>query len=278
MRIGDIVSINKYGEEVIYKIDEIKDDKILLKGLLHRTTLIVDRNKELKLVSSSDSREFAEKTIKNNEVKIKRILKDRKKNLKMDKINYSKPKVLHLDADKNYLEICKKFYEVMDIDYYGYVVDEPNQPQRVRKLLEEHNPDILVVTGHDVDRDDNDIYEISDYENSKFYAEATRQARLFNASKRGLVIISGACQSDYERIMDAGANFASSPARIMIDVLDPCYVAERVAYTEFTETITSEEVVKYTTTKNRGIGGIETYGVLRKLNPSYFEFGDFKQV
>ncbi len=46
--------------------------------------------------------------------------------------------------------------------------------------------------------------------------------------KKNTVIFAGACQSYFEAIISAGANFASSPARILIDFLDPIMVAEKL--------------------------------------------------
>ncbi len=269
MRIGDIVSIEKYGVDVLYKIDKIINGMVILKGLFHRTSLVTNLdNNKLSIVGENRTLSFSEEVIKNNEEKIKKILAERITTLPQN-VSYKKPKLLHIDADEDYKNICMKFYEVMGIDAFGYVFDEPNQPKELRKLLELHQPDILVVTGHDIDRDDNNIEEVTDYENSKFYVESTKVARLYESSKDSLIIIAGACQSDYESIMKAGSNFASSPARIMIDVLDPCYVAERLAFTYFTKTVTPEEAVKYTTTKMQGIGGIESSGVLRVIDPKY---------
>ncbi len=269
MRIGDIVSLNKHGIDMFYKIDKIVGGMIFLKGLFHRTSLITSaENSKLSIVRESQTLSFQEEVIKNNEEKIKRILAERVNTLPQS-LSYKKPKLLHIDADEDYMKVCIKFYEVMGIEAYGYVFDEPNQPKEIRRLLEKHQPDILVVTGHDIDRDDNNVDEITDYENSTFYVESTRVARVYESSMDSLIIIAGACQSDYERIMKAGSNFASSPARIMIDVLDPCYVAERIAYTYFTKTVTPEEAVKYTTTKTRGIGGVESSGVLRVVEPKY---------
>ncbi len=267
MQVGDIVTLKKYGKSVLYKIDRIDNDKIILKGLFHRTSLIIkETNRELSVVSVGDTKNFADNAIKANEAKIKNILKDRAKNLPK---TFAKPKLLHIDSDANYLEVCLKFYNAVGIDAVGYSIDEPSQPKRISKLLEEHNPDIVVMTGHDIDRDDNNIEEITDYENSIYFVESTKNARIYEPSKEGLIIIAGACQSDYESIMKAGANFASSPERIMIDVLDPCYVAERVAYTHFTKTITPKDAVKFTTTNLAGIGGVESMGVLRLLEPEY---------
>lgn len=267
MHIGDIVSVERYGIDVLYKIVKIVNGILVLQGLFHRTSYVTSvDNHNLRIVNKNKASSFSEEVIRNNEDKIKKILAERANYLPQN-VSFKKPKLLHFDADEDYKNICMKFYEVMGIDAYGYVFDEPNQPKQLRRLLELHQPDILVVTGHDIDIDDNNIDEITDYENSKFYVESTRVARLYESSKDSLIIIAGACQSDYESIMEAGSNFASSPARIMIDVLDPCYVAERLAYTYFTKTVTPEEAVKYTTTKLDGIGGIESSGVLRVVEP-----------
>lgn len=40
---------------------------------------------------------------------------------------------------------------------------------------------------------------------------------MINKKGKKLVIFAGACQSYFEAIISAGANFASSPARILID-------------------------------------------------------------
>ncbi len=266
---GDIVSLERQGQQLLYKVEKIDGDKVVLKGLFHRTSIVRSReDSKLKVVSESDTKNFADNAVKANEAKIKEILKERNNRLPKNK-SFMKPKLLHIDADENYLAICMKFYEVMGIEAYGYVFDEPTQPRQVRALLKKHAPDILVVTGHDIDRDDNQVYEVKDYENSTYYVETTKQARLYEPCKNGLVIIAGACQSDYERIMGAGANFASSPARIMIDVLDPSYISAIIAYTYFTDTVTPEEAVKYTTTKSKGFGGVETSGVLRQIEPEF---------
>lgn len=269
MHIGDIVGINKGNSKFLYKIQKIQGDKIVLNGLYHRTSIIkLGKSKTINPVGKEDTEEFARNIIKTNEEKMKQILKERE--IRFDEnLTYTKPKLLHIDADENYLSICMKFYEIMDIEAFGYVIDETLQPKEIKELLEKHNPDIVVITGHDVDKDDNDIEEISDYENSIYYIEATKEARLYEPSKNGLVIIAGACQSSYDRIMNAGANFASSPARKMIDVLDPCYVAESVAYTHFISTITPKEALRFVSEKEKAIGGVETFGVLRQVEPKF---------
>ena len=74
------------------------------------------------------------------------------------------------------------------------------------------------------------------------------------------VIFAGACQSYFEALMLAGANFASSPARILIDFLDPLIIAEKVATTEKYKFITVDEVTKEIRDGKKGIGGIGANG------------------
>lgn len=274
MFIGDIVRLeydsdSSINNKFLYRVKKIQGERVYLTGLYHRASIIkLSKSKSFNAVPKEDVEAFARKVIKTNEEKMKQILIDRDKRLDKN-VSYTKPKVLHLDADESYLSICMKFYETMDINAKGYVIDETLQPKKIGELLEKHNPDIVVVTGHDIDNDDNDIEEISDYENSIYYVEATKQARLYEPSKTGLVIIAGACQSSYDAIMEAGANFASSPARKMIDVLDPCYVVESIAYTHFKDTVIPSEAVKYVSEKDKAIGGIETFGVLRIVEPKF---------
>ena len=64
--------------------------------------------------------------------------------------------------------------------------------------------------------------------------------------------------------MEAGANFASSPGRILINVLDPSIVAENVALTDNKKFVVPSEVAKLTVSGKEGIGGIETKGHLTK--------------
>lgn len=70
----------------------------------------------------------------------------------------------------------------------------------------------------------------------------------------------GACQSYYEALIMAGANFASSPARILIDFLDPLIVAKKIAITENVKFITIEDIVKELRDGKKGVNGIGAKG------------------
>lgn len=56
----------------------------------------------------------------------------------------------------------------------------------------------------------NDIYN---YRNSKHFIKTVNEARMWKKNGKDLAIFAGACQSFYEAIMQAGANFASSPRK-----------------------------------------------------------------
>ena len=72
--------------------------------------------------------------------------------------------------------------------------------------------------------------DIYNYRNSRHFIETVKEARKYDQKNdKNLVIFAGACQSYFEALMEAGANFASSPARILIDFLDPLIVAKSVA-------------------------------------------------
>ena len=80
-----------------------------------------------------------------------------------------------------------------------------------------------------------------------------------------MVIFAGACQSNYEALIESGANFASSPKRVSINVYDPVRIAICVAKTNVRTFLDIEEILNQTTNKNAGIGGIDTRGVARKI-------------
>lgn len=172
--------------------------------------------------------------------------------------------VLHMDGDSGYLEQCLKHYRELGVPVIGLHVPEEEQPRRVVALLKEHRPDMLVMTGHDgFSRKKNPREDLSSYYNSRHFVEAVSQARELRPEKDGLVIFAGACQSFYEAIIGAGANYASSPERELIHCFDPVFVAEKVCFTPLSETTPVQEVIEGTITGKKGIGGIETRGLFR---------------
>ncbi|MDI6631154.1 MAG: sporulation peptidase YabG [Bacillota bacterium] len=172
--------------------------------------------------------------------------------------------VLHVDGDEDYLELCLTTYKQMGVPAHGYVIAEEKQPQAVAELLPKHLPDILVVTGHDSFLPKKrDFKDISSYRNSRHFVAAVKAARAFEHDRDALVLFAGACQSHYEALLEAGANFASSPQRVLIHAFDPVFIAERVAYTPVSQTVALKEAIENTITGYPGIGGLETRGSLR---------------
>ena len=87
--------------------------------------------------------------------------------------------------------------------------------------------------------------DIYNYRNSRHFIKTVKEARRYDEKNgNNLVVFAGACQSYFEALMEAGANFASSPARILIDFLDPLIVAKSVAITDKNRYITIDDFVE----------------------------------
>ena len=80
-----------------------------------------------------------------------------------------------------------------------------------------------------------------------------------------MTIFAGACQSYYEAIMEAGANFASSPARILIDFKDPLIVAEKIAITPENKYVTINDIKNDLRDGENGVSGIGAQGKKRTI-------------
>ena len=87
-------------------------------------------------------------------------------------------------------------------------------------------------------------------------------ARKYEKDQNKLIIISGACQSDYEELIKAGSNFASSPKRINIHALDPAIIASSVALSVKNESIDLLKLIEKTKYGSDGMGGIITNGTM----------------
>lgn len=118
-------------------------------------------------------------------------------------------------------------------------------------------------TGHDAYyRKSEDISNVENYQNTKNFIQAVREARKYEKSQDKLIIIAGACQSNYEELIKAGANFASSPKRINIHALDPAIVASSISLTARNKEIDLMKIIGKTKYGSDGIGGIITTGTM----------------
>ena len=170
-------------------------------------------------------------------------------------------KILHLDGDRSYSEKTEKYYKKRGLNYIVKHVMEFRQPMVVRNLLQRYRPDILVVTGHDgMIKSGKNFNDINNYRNSRYFVKSVNEARRWNSDKNELVIFAGACQSYYEAIMSAGANFASSPARILIDFMDPLIVAEEISITNKNKLIMMSNLEGKIRNGRKAVGGIGAKG------------------
>ncbi len=177
-------------------------------------------------------------------------------------------RVLHIDGDPLYLRKCIELYEKLGVPVYGVHVTETEMPGQIASLLEMVQPDIVVITGHDAFlKGKGDEDDLRSYRHTKQFAECVRIARKHVAHRDELVIFAGACQSHFETLIRAGANFASSPERVNIHALDPVYIAAKASLTSFMDRIGLWEVLRNTITGEKGLGGIETRGVMRRGMP-----------
>ena len=147
------------------------------------------------------------------------------------------------------------------MNYVVKNISESRQPYDVIPLLKLTKPDILVITGHDgMIRKGRNFNDINNYRNSKYFIDSVRAARRFNPDKNDLIIFAGACQSFYEALIYAGANFASSPGRILIDFLDPLIIAEKVSTTNKNKIVFMSDLEGIIRNGRKAIGGIGAVG------------------
>ena len=103
--------------------------------------------------------------------------------------------------------------------------------------------------------------DIFNYRNSRHFIQTVKEARKYDESHdKSLVIFAGACQSYFEALMEAGANFASSPARILIDFLDPLIVAKSIAIADKNKYITIDDFVGELRDGKKGVNGLGARG------------------
>jgi spore coat assembly protein len=173
-------------------------------------------------------------------------------------------RILHLDGDGSYLNKCMLFYRELGIPAKGHHINEIRMADALPALLESWQPDILIITGHDgLIKKGQDISKVYNYRNTENFIKAVQVARRYERSLDELVIFAGACQSHYEALLEVGANFASSPNRILIHALDPVLVAEKIAYTPISQTVNIYDLVQSTITGTDGLGGLESRGKYR---------------
>lgn len=238
-KVGDLVSRNSYNNDVVFKINKIIDDKAYLTGV------------NVRLCADSDLVDLTlEDTIEKDE-RFYSKLDDIRKSERVDYF-YIPGKILHIDGDKEYLNRCLNFYKKANILAYGIYSPEEQMPENIKKYMSDVNPDIVVITGHDSNIKNN----------SKYFSETVKECRKFQKDYDKLIIIAGACQSDYEKLIKSGANFASSPKRVNIHALDPAIIAVTLSLLDKNKNVDLLELLEKTSNGKDGMGGVNTKGVM----------------
>lgn len=270
---GDIVARSSYRQDIFFRIDRIqnnpKGERIaLLKGLNLR--LLADA--PLSDLIDKNSIEIAHYQRKDSQAiyqKLRKVVNQRKGSQDNQEEFFEVPgRILHLDGDEDYLGQCVKTYQQLGLVAKGICKSETEQPRVIYKILEENPTDILVLTGHDgLLNGKKNFHSMDSYRSSRYFVESVKEARRFQPNRDSLVIFAGACQSNYEAILYAGANFASSPKRMLIHAFDPVFIVERIAFTPTDQMVSLKEILSHTITGTDGVGGIETRGQLRRGYP-----------
>ena len=246
LKVGDLVTRKSYNNDTIFVIENINDDICELKGVIVKLYADADISNLEKYDGEikDDSKDFYERI---------------KENFNLDRNNYFylPGKILHIDGDELYLKKCLKYYEECNLMAVGELSIESETANNIRTWLEEYNPSIVVITGHDA------FYKNENrYKNSSNFVASIKEARKFEKSHEKLIIIAGACQSNYEDLIRAGANFASSPKRVNIHALDPAIIAANMALSDVNTDIDLKKILDSTKYKTNGIGGIKTKGTM----------------
>ena len=266
VKIGDIVGRKSYNKDILFRVKNIINTKngqiAILIGIVER----VEADSEL-----SDLEKVNEDRIQADLSHIQKQIENKIRELEFTNTSRKKQvitgKILHLDGDKKYSEKSYRYYKKLGLNAIVKNIPEYKQPKVIYKLLKIYEPDILVITGHDgmIKKASryNDLYN---YRNSKYFIETVKEARKYDKeTDKKLVIFAGACQSYFEALICAGANFASSPGRILIDFMDPLIVAEKVATTEKYKYITIEDIEKELRDGKQGVSGIGAGGKMYRI-------------
>lgn len=240
-KVGDLVSRISHDNDMVFKIYKIVDEIAYLKGINVRLCADSSLDDLILVYNKSDEKE------KSFYEQLENIRK-----FERSDYFYIPGKILHVDGDREYLNRCLDFYKKANVLAIGVYSSEKELAQNIEKYLEDTNPDIVVITGHDS----------GIKKNSKYFSEAIKVCRRYQKDYDKLIVIAGACQSNYEMLIKSGANFASSPKGINIHALDPAIIALSLSLCDKNKEINLLELLSKTSNGKDGIGGVNTKGVM----------------
>lgn len=273
--VGDLITRKSYEHDTVFRVIDVNELGVLLAGEdvrliadapLQDVVKVDETVRETLMEQADEQKAYAFRLFKQDYQLMK--LKHTSMRINEERAFLLPAKVLHLDGDQTYLKKCIKAYQKLGIHVHGLYVKEEEMARVVGDLIEKISPDIVVITGHDsYSEKKGKPNELKAYRHTKDFVETVRAIRKVERHLDQLVIFAGACQSHFQSLIRAGANFASSPERVNIHALDPVYIAAKVCYTSFMDRVTPEDLIRHTLTKQDGIGGIETRGFFRTGMP-----------
>ena len=250
--MGTIVKVKGDKNNILYYIVSYDGDKVLLFGLNYRIAITVTKDQIIEAEISDIKRESDYNLQYQNNI-IKGMTRYAKK--------FVLGTVLHLDGDQTYLEKCKELYDSVGIYNYSICVKEELMKVKIKDILKQITPDIVVITGHD-SFNNNDIKDLKNYKNSQHFMDTVLEIR---KSNQICCVVAGACQSHFEGLIASGANFASSPKRINIHTYDPAVIAIRIATTSITKLVSFDGAVRFIENGKEAFNGVESFGKMRML-------------
>lgn len=253
MDVASLVVLKSDEKKIIYLIDEIvNQDKVYISGLHYRIR---------KIVALEELREATAEEIEQETKKAQKYFFSIANIKKRTNKNYLLGTVLHIDGDQKYLDKCLQLYKEIGVFANGLTIKESQIHEQIQSLIYKLTPDIVVLTGHDV-YNQKGLKDLNNYSNTLNYIKAVRKIRQIK-SRGDVVVIAGACQSNFEALIASGADFASSPKRINIHTFDPAVIAIKTATTAFNKIVNLSEALRYIEKGSEAFGGLETYGKMK---------------
>lgn len=253
LKKGDFVTRKSYNYDIVFVIHDIIRDIAILQGVYVR--LVADALvSDLKIVDDNLLSRY-----ELDDLNYQKTIIETYKN----QIEHITGKILHLDSDSTYLDKCLNLYKELNIYAYGVFMDEKEFHIRIIDLIKKVRPNIVILTGHD-SFNNKEYNDLNNYKNTVNFIKAVIKIREFY-SLDDICIYAGACGSNFEALIAAGANFASSIDRKNIEAYDPAIVGILASITPMTKTIDIESVYNFSKMKRGSIGGVETYGKMRLL-------------
>ncbi|WP_409303626.1 sporulation peptidase YabG [Peribacillus sp. SCS-155] len=282
-KINDIVARKSYNTDLLFRIIDVRERQGKQEAILYGEDVRLVADAPFEDLTYLDDQEKNERQLANAALTEQSyLLFSQDKELLIQKSEYQSSngyryngdyfqipgRVLHVDGDPSYLKKCLDLYEKIGVPVNGVYCNEKEMPERIGSFIDDYRPDILVITGHDAyTKSKGHKTDLSAYRHSRHFAQTVMEARKKVPSLDHLIIFAGACQSHFESLIQAGANFASSPTRINIHALDPVYIVAKVSFTPFMDYIRVWDVLRNTLTGEKGLGGIDSRGVLRTGMP-----------